>query len=151
MNLLQSLSLHLLNHTKLTREQIHSFADNGELQPLFEDLGNGYVVGRYKYDAVFEIERFNGAAFELLALVNCWLAENDFDRETLGLAAPEISVELNDRKTCDIELVIEFDEQISIIEDESGNIPFRGLTYRVNSIPVDIAEAFDMESNTNVA
>ncbi|WP_257293653.1 phage tail protein [Endozoicomonas sp. YOMI1] len=150
MNRLQSLSKHLLKHTSLKREQIHSYADNGELRPLFMDWGNGFTVGRYKYDAVFELERFKGNAFELLALINCWLDENDGEREQLELADPEINVELNDRHTCDIELVIEFDEAVSIVEDPKGSIPFRGQRYRVENVPVDIAEAFQMEGETDV-
>ena len=150
MNRLQSLSKFLLDNTSLKREQIHSYADNGELRPVFEDRGNGFVVGRYKYDAVFELERFKGEAFELLALINCWLDENDDERKELELADPEINVELNDRQTCDIELVIEFDEPVSIVEDAKGIIPFRGQRYRVEAVPVDVAETFDMEGEADV-
>ena len=140
MKLLQTLSQHLLDNTKLKREQIHSFADNGELEPIFEDLGHGYTVGRYKYDAVFQLERYKGNAFELLALVNCWLDEHDDERVDLDLAAPEINVELNDRHTCDVELIIEFDEPIEIIRDPKGPIHYRGERFKVDTVPVDVAE-----------
>lgn len=150
MKLLQALSTHLLKASRLKRENFYTFADKGELTATGKDLGNGIELARIKYDAVINIERYPGDAFEIMALAMGWLSEHDTERGDLELADPEINVELNDRKTADIELVVEFDEPIQLIPDPQGAITAYGQRWRVDTVPVDVAEDLeDMESSTD--
>ena len=150
MKLLQGLSAHLLTKSRLKRENFHALADKGELFLSGKDLGNGIELARFKYDGVIQIERYPGDAFEIMAQVMGWLSDNDQEREHLELAEPEINIDLNDRKTADIELVVEFDEPIQLIPDPEGSITAYGQQWRVDSVPIDIAEDLDdMEGSTD--
>ena len=139
MKMLQALSLHLLDNTKLKRENIHSTADNGQLIISGQDMGHGYEVCRFKYDAVIELERFKGDARDITALVAGWLIDHDHDRETLNLADPEINATLNDGNTADVDITVEFSESIQIVEDDKGSIVAWGKRWRVQDVPVDVA------------
>ena len=150
MKLLQGLASYLLKQSRLNRENFHALADKGELFLSGKDLGNGIELARFKYDAVIQIERYPGDAFEIMALVMGWLSENDNEREFLELADPEINVDLNDRKTADIELVVEFDEPIQLIPDPQGAIRAYDQNWRVDTVPIDVADDLnDMEGSTD--
>ena len=139
MKMLQALSAHILDNTCLKRENIHSTADNGEVIISGQDMGQGYEVCRFKYDAIIELERFKGDARDITALVAGWLIDNDEDREHLGLADPEINATLNDGKTADVDITVEFNESIQIVEDDKGSIVAWGKRWRVQDVPVDVA------------
>ena len=150
MRLLQGLTRHLLESTNLKRENINSYADNGELITSGQDLGHGFEVARFKYDAVIELERYHGSAMDILAIVTGWLIDHDPDREAFNLADPEINVEINDNDTADVEIEIEFNESIQIVEDDNGPIRAWGKRWRVADVPIDTAETLvNMEGSTD--
>lgn len=138
---LSALAGHLQQVTGLHRERFFAFADQGVLIPTGKDLGeNGVEVGRFKYDAVIQIERYPGDAYHLLALVSAWLTDNDPDRNDLELADPEVDISVNDDRTADVDLSVEFEESLSIIPDDDGPIRFNGRMWAVADVPVDVAE-----------
>ena len=143
MRRLQALCTHLQQVTGLHRERFFAFADQGVLIPTGKDLGNGVEVGRFKYDAVIQIERYPGDAYHLLALVSAWLADNDPDRNDLDLADPEVDISLNDDRTADVDLAVEFEEALEIVPMDGGPIAFAGRTWAVADAPVDVAEAVE--------
>ena len=146
MRKISSLVEHLLTTTRLPREQAHAFADKGELQPTGGDLGltpDGRAqleVGVWKYDAVIRLERYAGDGPTLMAIVLGWLADHDGDRD--GLAEPELDVDINDARTCDVELAVEFEERITVVEDPAGAVPFDGRRWSVAAPEIVAAGSF---------
>jgi len=144
MHKITALVAHLKEVTRLPREQITAFADKGNLAPTGRHLGEGengeqIEIGIWKYDAVIQLERYAGDGQTLLAVILGWLADNDDDRN--GLADPELDVEINDAKTCDVDIACEFEERITVIEDASGPIVFNGKHWRIAEPNITEAEA----------
>ncbi|EPR43132.1 P2 phage tail completion R family protein [Desulfovibrio sp. X2] len=149
MRKIAALVAHLEAATGIKREQIHAYADKGNLSPSGRHLGFGgpdgtieqIEIGVWKYDAVIQIERYAGDGPALLAIILGWLEDNDADRE--GLLDPEVDVELNDNLTCDFELACEFEEFISVVADEAGPGPiaFNGKRWRVAEPDITAADS----------
>ncbi|WP_027361104.1 phage tail protein [Halodesulfovibrio aestuarii] len=140
MRKLTALTSYLLQTAGITKEQVLSVADRGETIPTGRDLGHGVELGVFKYDALIQVEDFNGNSSELLLLVMGWLHDNDKDRDHAGLADPEVDASLNDDFTADVDLAIEFEEPLQIVPDEQGSILFNGRRWRVADVPIDVAE-----------
>ena len=143
MRLLQSLSQHLMTTTGLPRENFESFAERGELHPLFIDHGQGIQVARFRYDGVINIESYSGDGMTLLALVTSWLSEHDGERHDIELPDPEVNVQLNDRHTADVDITIVFDEPVNLVRDDNGPVMYDGVRWSVAESPVDVAEDLD--------
>lgn len=152
MRKISALVAHLHASTGLPLENIHAYADKGELAPSGRHLGSvmptgdgpareQVEIGVWKYDAVIQIERYSGDGPALMAIVLAWLADVDLDRD--GLADPEVDAEINDLSSADIEIAVEFEERIVIIEDPDGGISFRGRPWGVLPEPdISVAESF---------
>lgn len=152
MRKISALVAYLQAATGLPPENIHAYADKGELAPSGRHLGTvipsgegpdreQVEIGVWKYDAVIQIERYSGDGPELLAILLAWLADVDLDRD--GLADPEVDAEINDLATADVEIAVEFEEGIVIIEDPAGGIFFRGRPWSVLPTPdISAAESF---------
>lgn len=140
MKKLTALTSFLLQAANLTKEQVLSVADRGETIPTGRDLGHGVELGVFKYDALIQVEAFNGSSSELLLLVMGWLHDHDKDRDHAGLADPEVDASLNDDFTADVDLAIEFEEPLQMVPDEQGAILFNGRKWRVADVPIDVAE-----------
>lgn len=121
----------------------HAFADRGVLMPTGRDLGHGIEIGRFRYDAVIQLERYPDDAYALLAFVTAWLQEHDPDRESQGLGDPDVDVSLDDDRTADVELSVEFEEALELVPDESGPIEFNGQRWRVAEVPIDVADGLE--------
>ena len=144
MRMLQALATYLQEKTGLPREKFTAFADQGELLLSGRDLGLGIEIGRVRYDAVIQIDGYPGDGVLLLAVIMAWLSDNDADRDGLGLRDPEIDVTLNPDGSADVDLAVEFLEAVEIVPDEGGQIEHAGRTWRVQTVPVDVAE--DLEN-----
>jgi hypothetical protein len=105
----------------------HAFADRGVLMPTGRDLGHGIEIGRFKYDAVIQLERYPDDAYALLAFVTAWLQVHDPDRESQGLGDPDV----------------DFEEALELVPDESGPIEFDGKRWAVAPVPIDVADGLD--------
>ncbi|MBU0969672.1 MAG: phage tail protein [Proteobacteria bacterium] len=148
MRKLSNLAKHIEALPGISRDQMEAFADLGKLCPSGKDLGNGLEIGRFKYDAVISIERCPARlATLLLAVLVVWLTENDPDRDLLGLGDPDIDVTLEDEQTVFVQITVEFDESLSIVPDKDGPITWDGKQWRVDEVPVDVAE--DLEKMEN--
>lgn len=141
MRKLQALTAYIMEVTDLPRENVQSFADKGELTPTGRDLGHGIELGVFKYDAVIQIENYPGDGHAMLALLLGWLCDHDPDRELNELAEPEVDADLNDDRTVDLEIAVEFEEPLCLVPDDDGEIRFNGRRWRVvGDVPVDVAE-----------
>lgn len=138
------LAKHLLALPGVTRDQMEAFADLGKLIPTGKDLGQGFEVGRFRYDAVISIEDCPAEiASRLLVTLQLWIAENDQDRDRSELSAPDIDITVQDEKTVFVQITVEFDEPLSIVPDPEGPILFDGSLWRVSEVPIDTAETLD--------
>ncbi|WDP86153.1 MAG: phage tail protein [Desulfobacter sp.] len=128
----------------VTRDQMEAFADLGKLIPTGQDLGNGFEIGRFRYDAVISMERCPASiAGQLLSFLLIWLSENDPDRDLLELADPDVDVTMEDEQTVSVQISVEFDEALIIVEDPTDPISWNGKKWRVDDVPVDTATVLD--------
>lgn len=149
MQKLSGLAKHLESLPGISRDRMEAFADLGKLCPTGKDLGHGLEIGRFRYDAVISIERCPAAlATLLLSVLLIWLAENDPDRDLLGLGDADVDVTLEDEQTVFVQITVEFDESLSIVKDPAGPITWEGEQWRVDDVPVDVAETLDKLENT---
>ncbi len=140
MKLLSALARHLEALPGISRDRMDAFADLGKLVPTGEDLGEGFEIGRFKYDAVIEIDRCPAAiAPLLLAYLIVWLAETDPDRDERGLEDPDVDVTLEDEQTVHVQITVEFNEALTIVPDAEGQISWDGQTWSVEDVPVNVA------------
>lgn len=130
---------HLKDTTKLPRENFTAYADSGDLTPHMRDLGHGIEVGRFKYEAVVQIDRYSGDGFHLLAIATAWLQNHDPERESQDLADPQLNINLNMDGTADVEFGVEFSEAIELMPDEKGPIEYDGRNWRIAPVEIDVA------------
>ena len=148
MKLLSALSKHLESLPGISRDRMEAFADLGRLTATGQDLGKGFEIGRFKYDAVIDIHRCPAKiASLLLAFLLVWLTEHDPDRERNGLDAPEVDVTLEDEQTVFVQITVEFKESIYIVQDEDGPISWNGENWRVDDVPIDVAQSLASMEN----
>lgn len=149
MQLLNGLAKYILSLPGIGRDQMEAFADLGKLNPSGKDLGHGFEIGRFKYDAVISIEQCPARlAPLLLAGLIIWLSENDPDREQLDLSDPDVDVTLEGEQTVSVQITVEFDEGLCIVEDSEGHIAWDGKKWRVDDVPVDVADTLDKLEKT---
>ena len=143
MRKLAALVQHILDVTDLPPEQLHAFADQGDLYPIGRDRGllrpepgeysetrRQIELGLFRYDGVIQIERYPGDGATFAALIASWIMENDPDRD--GLSDPSLDIDLNIRGgDADVEIAVEFEERLSAVEDENGDIPYDGKRWRM--------------------
>jgi len=146
MKLLSALAQYIETLPGITRDQIDAFADLGTLAPTGVDLGHGFEVGRFKYDAVIDIDRCPAqVASLLLAGLVVWLSENDPGRDERELDDPDIDVTLGDDQTVFVQITVEFNESVEIVEDDEGLIAWDGRTWTVADVPIYVATSGTVE------
>lgn len=126
-------------------EQINAWAEDAETQILFKETVNGMECTRATYTAVFEIERYQGDASWLMALIVCWLQQNDQpQREHNDRPAPSWNIDYLGGDLFDIELSIEFVESVYLKADEKGEIECLGKKWNVAQDPAHYATAAEL-------
>lgn len=108
--------------------------------------GNRVLLCTMNYRAVCSIEdyAFCKYPFEILhARLITWLADND-DRSDMKDREPRITCDLMDDEVADIEISLNFEEDVYITEDESGDIEYFGKKWRLDAPAHDVAESFDL-------
>lgn len=121
------------------------FAAEQTMLSVKRDMGHGLQIGIIKYEAVLSWERFPYRKMDPLtvyALVSVWLEENsDPLRDALELKnEPDTDIELLDDDGAIFAISVEVAEPICLVEDPDGMIPFRGKRWRVDEVPIWIAE-----------
>ncbi|HIF9333356.1 TPA: phage tail protein [Photobacterium damselae] len=153
MTKLEHLTQYLQNSlkNKVLSNKIEAVQDTGTICPDGEDRGNGgFIVAQWRYNASIIIEEYPHNIIDpkvLLALVACWLTEFDSARNYDELGDPEVDVEVLDHEKADVVIEIELIEPIEMIPDEDGDIVYRGINYRVQTVPVYVAD--EMEVNND--
>ncbi len=128
---MQALANFLRDQNLFAAEQFDYWMENGENNYTSKRQGNGLLICRFRYDAVFSIERYSDDADLFLVLLSIWLIENDDNRDDLELDSPKVDVTVLDDTCVDLEITVTFDEPIEIVPDDEGPILFRGKRYSV--------------------
>lgn len=122
----------------------------GTLFPSFKDMGDGMIVCRFEYTAVFMFEGLPAGLMDpriLMAATTCWLFENDKVRESSKLPPPKIDVEAyendNDTPMSDMEVTIQFSEPVMMkeVSDGSGDIFYNNKSWSIQPYVIHIAES----------
>lgn len=129
-----ALAQHLISKNIFSVESFDYWMENGLNEYCCNKQGKGFVVGRFTYDAVLNVERFSQDASLFLALINIWINENDSEREKDNLELPRVDVTPLDDDTVDVEVTIRFLQDITIMPQDSGPIVMNGQHYGVASL-----------------
>lgn len=122
--------------------------ENIELKVSGKYDGDKVLLHTMKYRAVFSIEGYNYTAYsieQLSAQIVAWLGTND-DREELDDPMPGIDADILDDLTADIEITVEFEEDVYITPHEEGEIEYGGRRWRLENREHDIAETASVVS-----
>lgn len=144
---LQQLTQFLINLDLVAVEQIDAWVENPRIIPAAKSNGRGILLYRQAYDAVISIERFphkTHPAELLFAHVSAWLITNDSERDEI--AQPRTEVDILDDDTADIEISIDFEEDIYITADPAGTIDLDGTLYRLADPQIDYAETGEVKT-----
>lgn len=136
---LQAFTTFLIEQNMVDENQLDSWMENGKVVPASRNLGNGFLICRFQYEAVISIERFAKNERVLMALVCAWLHDHDSERQSQELPPPDIDVEILDNQTADVELRVMFREDISLKDSDEGDIPFNGRRWHVAPVVPDVA------------
>lgn len=139
MKQLAELTLLLINLDLVAAENIESVADepriipSGRMATLDTGLNQpGIILYRQTYTGVFNIDDYSFALHpveQLLGQICAYLLENG--NGTDEIPVPETSVDVLDNGTANIEVHINFEEDVYAVEDPAGTIPLRGALYRL--------------------
>lgn len=129
-------------------EKLDVWAEDIDQITRGKDEGNRVLLYTMKYRAVFSIEGFvySKDPIELLhTRLITWLADND-ERSDMDDAELNISPDLLDRHTANLEITMDFEEDVYIAEKEGGPIKYAGRNWELAEPEHDIAESFDLIS-----
>lgn len=138
---MQQLASFLRERNLFAAEQFDYWMENGTAEYAAKNLGPGVVVCRFRYDAVLSVERYSNDADLFLALLCTWLMDNDCARDHDDLPMPDIDVTTLDDHCVDIEVRVPFIEDITLVRDDDGNVPFSGERWRLDGVTVTDADA----------
>ena len=60
-----------------------------------------------------------------------------------------MSVDVNNQESADVAIELELMEPIELIPDPLGMVSWRGQTYRVQAVPIDVAEDIEVANDTD--
>lgn len=149
MSALNQLALHLLSTLGpyVKANDIDAWQTDGKLHIIQDDLGHGINIAKWQYSAVIAIERLPHIKFNpyiILAILAAWLADNEWPADEFGLAEPAIDIDIVSEDHAQILINIELMDDLGIVEDENGVIPYMGKKYRLENVPINWAEQVEI-------
>lgn len=138
----------LLQHLKSvlpTRQHKHieCWMEDLELITGAKNQGLGADIGQISYTASFSFERFPFKEIDpavIMANVIAWLEDNDTQRETYELNDPSFDVTPTSDTTVEMTLDIEFIEPLMVVQDDAGQITWRGQQWALAPYEIWVAE-----------
>lgn len=119
-----------------------------EIIPVVKNLTTGVQLGILQYKVLLSWERFPFRAYppqKLFAIILSWLSEQGNDlRDIYELKQPEVDVERLDEDNAIVSIILDLAEAITIVEDETGDIPYNGKRWRLDMASVWVAEMADV-------
>lgn len=124
-------------------QKFGSFMDNLEIDRVFKLVTDQptkqLLCAKLKYDAVITFDEFPYRVYDpclVFALVMCWLESKNRDDAQFDNVNPDIDVSENDEQTAYLMIAVPLSEDISLIEDENGSIPYKDKRYRLGAASV---------------
>lgn len=151
--MLQGLNQHL---SQTTDERLHKhiecWMEDVGLTLSPKNQGLGFDIGQMQYTAVFSFERFpfkksNPAV--VMANVLAWLDDHDEYRERFDLAEPSFDIEPESDDTVIMTVEVELIEPLMLVEDEHGEVIWRGKRWTNAPYEVWSAEHIDVINANN--
>jgi hypothetical protein len=135
-------ALNLLDENQIDSwaEQVRPIPDGGHITVGIEQM-QGVRLGFIAYDALFTFENCAVDARTLFAQVLLWLGEFDPEREHYGLEDPVYDVLKIDDGHVDIELKIQFQEDLCLVLDAAGSVPYEGKHWRIATPEISWAQS----------
>lgn len=120
----------------------------GKFVPSFKDMGDGIIVGRFQYEAMFMFESLPQGSLDpriLMASTVTWLLEKDPERKGLKLPPPKIEVDAyssDGQPVCDLDIILEFSEAVSMKETtaELGDVYYQNKWWGIAPYKLYTAE-----------
>lgn len=119
-------------------QKFSSFMDNLEIDRCFSLItaspARQLRCAKLKYDAVITFDEFPYRTYDpalVFALVMAWLESKNSNDERFDGINPDIDVSENDEQTAYLMIAVPLSEDITLIEDESGSIPYKGKRYKL--------------------
>ncbi|CAH8196992.1 phage tail protein [Vibrio aestuarianus] len=107
-----------------------------------KNQGHGFDLFTQIYEAEFYFDRFPFDEYKpatLFANFIAWLMDNDESREDKEIPDPEVSITVQSQNEAIIVVTVPFEEPVKIIEDENGDISWRGKMWRIEEYQIDVA------------
>ncbi|MDK2597906.1 phage tail protein [Pseudoalteromonas obscura] len=148
---LDQVCLHLMNNMKpfIKNNDLDGWQSGGTLMLCGDDLGTGFLLAKWRYGAVIQIERFPHKRlnpYTLLGLLATWVAEHDPQRHDLALDDPELDIEVVSDDHAQVTIELELVDDIELLPDENGPLVYQGQRYRVALVPVNTAEEAELHT-----
>lgn len=144
MKQLTELARFITEQNLVAAENVDAWVENLKIVPAGTVTShNSIVVCRQTYTGVIFIERYPHKRLPpelLFALVSAWLMEHDGDRFDEKDADITTDVEIMDDETADIDIGVEFSEDIEIVEWPGGPIELKGQRYQLRELAINYAE-----------
>lgn len=128
--------------------KLDQWPENIELKVSGKFDGTKVLLHTMSYRAVYSIEGYVYNQYpieQLSAQLVTWLGDND-DRANLEDTMPSIEADLLDNETANIEITLQFEDDVYITPHEDGEIIYNGQRWRLESKEYDIAESASVVS-----
>lgn len=134
----------------VTANTIDAWQEGGSLILSGEDLGTGgYQVAKWKHRATIAFEKFphhRVNPYNLLAMLAAFLMDSGWPRDEYQLSDPELDIDIVSKDNATVLIELELMDDIDLIPDATGPVLFNGQRYRVALVPVNVAEAVDVQT-----
>lgn len=145
MKQLAAITQFIVGLNMVAAEQIDTWVENPKVEPAgtVKSNNDSVVIYRQTYDAVIAIERYAHRVHPpelLFAQICAWLIEHDGDRFDRKDADLITDVDIMDDQTADIEITIDFHEEVEIVEYAGGPIELAGKRYQLRDLVLRYAE-----------
>lgn len=127
---------------------VDAWQEGGTLILSGEDLGTGYQVAKWKYNAVIAIENFphlKVAPYNLLAMLAAFLLDSAWPRDELGLADPKLDIDVISDDNATVIIEVELLDNIDLIPNANGPVLFNGSRYSVALVEINVAEEITVQ------
>lgn len=143
MEKMTQLANYLASQNMFSSRQLSRWVEEVNLKVGAKDEGERVLLHRSQYRAVLLVENYNYAsnAIDLFnAHVAIWLAEND-ERSDLNNPHPSLAIDVLSSRYADLELTLEFEEEVYISRTNRGGLTYNGQSWRLEKADYDVAES----------
>lgn len=104
---------------------------------------DGIELYHLKYEGILWLDEIAFEQLNLLELIfhiNAWLEHNDPLREILDMGEVDFTTQIVDDKSANVSFTIDFQEPITAVKANDGNIVVNGERYLLAPVPIYVAE-----------